>query len=74
MSCHLPVIEYLASEYVPADSPAVGPFLAREPVMSQRLTVQVVYLETGVVYVRFLARGYRDEEDALLRPMACRGV
>src|SRR6266404_5750314 len=56
----LPVVEDLAADDVAADAPEVPPALRRQPFMAERLIVEIVNLEGGVVEMRLLPFGEGD--------------
>src|SRR5260370_37517022 len=56
----LPVVEDLAADDVAADAPEVPPALRREPFVAERLIVEIVDLEGGVVEMRLRTFGEGD--------------
>ena len=62
---HAPVVEDLAAQHMPADSPTVRPASTEEKVVPQALGIEIVYLKTGVMDMWRYCFGTSTKEKAL---------
>ena len=62
-----PVVEYLTTQNVPADSPDQGPALLFEPGMTLQLAIKIINLEAGVVGIIAIFHVTCANEEALIQ-------